>query len=364
MSKRITILIYFLLAINVLYVLSGVIHIPLQSVDVVGIWLFKAKAFFVEGGLPLQTLKNPDFILFHPQYPLLLPFLYSLIYFGLGRVWELPILLLYPIYYVLILFLSFKVFKKMKLSTAASLIYVYIYSMLSPLLGQAGRLHAGSADIVLVLLSWIAVYFWQRSQLTKKRTLINQSAWIITCLVMVASQIKLEGLFIGSLIFSLPLSKQHKLLLLGLASMPTLLWSYLVKVLALPTDFALVIPSAWELIDRSRLIMSWTIREMLNYKNWYIFWPLFWLGLTVTKWPKSHPEILGLAQAAFLAAGAFALVYLILTIDAQAEVGSTVSAHLGSSIDRVLFQLTPFIYPIFVFKSQQIWLKIKGLFQG
>ena len=176
MSKRVINILYLLLFINVCYVLSGVIYIPLQSLDVVGRWLFKAKAIFVEGGMPFKTLNNPDFFLFHPHYPLLLPFLYSLFYFLIGRVWELPILLLSPIYYVLILRLAYTALKKIGLTSLQSLVYVYMYSMLSPLLAQAGRMHAGMADIIIVLLGWLVVYLWQIAKSTVKTTLINQSA--------------------------------------------------------------------------------------------------------------------------------------------------------------------------------------------
>ncbi len=343
MSQKIIWLLYLLLVINFCYVLVGAIYIPLQSVDVVGIWLFKAKAFFVEGGLPMQTLKNPDFLLFHPQYPVLLPFAYSLIYFLLGRVWELPILLLYPIYYLIILMLVFKVLRRMHLSALQSLTYTYIYSMFSPLLGQAGRMHAGSADIVIVLIAWIVIYLWQTIQLFKKDALINQSTWFITLLVMFASQIKLEGLFLAAVIMVLPLRKLKKIVHLAICLTPTLIWSYLVRKWELPVDFSFVLPTLTEVINRMWLIIYLTFREMFNVKNWYIFWPLLgisWMAQKSTnnKWLKH------LVLVSLLMSGAYALVYLTVTTD--------VKAHITSSIDRVLFQLSPIIFPIFVIKSQ------------
>lgn len=349
MHDKIRILLYLLLAINVCYVLSGAIHLPMQSVDVLGLWLFKAKAIFIEGGLPLKTLNNPDFFLFHPQYPLLLPFLYSLFYLAIGRVWELPILLLYPIYYVVILWLVFKVLKNLGLTSLASLIYVYLYSMFSPLLGQAGRLHAGSADIVIVLLGWLIVYLWQQTQLSKNHALINQSVWLITLLVMVASQIKLEGLFLGAIILILPITKSKKMLYLLVCLLPTLIWTYMVKSLAIPVDFTFVLPGLSELAYRVWLVVSLTAQEMVNVKNWYIFWPLFCLALAAP-WSKKDRLIINLGVVGLLMSGAYVLVYLTVTTD--------VYAHITSSIDRVLFQLTPVLFPIFVFKSQQLLTRL------
>jgi hypothetical protein len=337
MSRKISLFIYFLLAINFLYVLSGVLHIPMQSVDVVGIWLFKAKAFFVEGGFPWQTLNNPDFLLFHPQYPLLLPFLYSGFYFVLGKVWELPILLLYPIYYLFILWLVFQVLLKLKLTSWQALIYVYLYSMLSPLLAQAGRMHAGSADIVIVLLAWLIILLWQRFN--------NINMWLIVFLVMIASQIKLEGLFLGTIIFSFPITKIKKINLLLLAALPFLLWNYFVKATAIPSDFIFVVPGWNDLINRSGLIISLTGQEMLNFKNWYIFWLLFWPAILFGTWSKKEQPAITLGWVSLIITSAYILVYLTVTTD--------VKAHIGSSIDRVLFQLTPFLYPIFVVQSQK-----------
>lgn len=359
MSKKIIWVIYFLLTMNFFYVLSGVLNTPMQSVDVIGIWLFKAKAFFVEGGLPIKTLHNPNFILFHPQYPLLLPGIYSLVYFVLGRVWELPILLLYPFYYLTILWLALKLFQNFGLTKLQSLIYVYIYSMLSPLLGQAGRMHAGSADTVIVLLGWIIVYQWQKTISNKNSTLINQSAWIITLLVMVASQIKLEGLLMGAMLLILPLPKWRKVFYGWLMLLPSLCWSLIVKNLAIPSDFVLAVPTGGELIYRCWLVISLTIQEMLNYKNWYIFWPLFWLVIFTLRWFKKNQAVLDLAGVILMMAGAFSTVYVLSGSNIQAAANASTVTYISSSIDRVLFQLTPFVYPLFVMASQQLLAKLQ-----
>ncbi len=339
MRRVITLGFYCLLLINFLYVLSGAIWLPIESVDVVGIWLFKTKAFFVEGGLPLQTLKNPDFLLFHPQYPLLLPAVYSLMYFGLGQVWELPLLLLYPLYYLAILLVALTVFRRMGLTELQSVFFTYIYSMFSPLLGQAGRGHAGSADIVLVLIAWVVVWLLQDANHQKR------NGWLIVVMVAIASQIKLEGLFIGATLLVLDSSWPRKTTYLWFAALPTAVWMIVVKWLQIPSDFVFVLPSLSELGGRSWLILSNSLQEMLNLKNWYVFWPLFWLGLAIR---PTEPNIFiqRLKIAGVLMACAFVAVYLSVTTDPE--------AHITSSIDRVFLQITPFVYPIFVFYATQI----------
>lgn len=343
MFRKLTFFLYFLLGINFLYVFSGALLLPMESVDVVGIWMFKTKAFFVEGGFPLATLKNPDFLLFHPQYPLLLPAAYSLVYFLMGQVWELPLLLLYPLYYLAILFLIWKVARNQGISEFKSVLYVYIYSMFSPLVGQAGRGHAGSADIVIVLLAWLAIVVFQAQY-----SPFNKGLWILL-ITMIASQIKLEGLFLGALLLVLDVSFTKKTLLSFLAFIPTLVWALIVKWLQIPTDFTFIFPGFIELGLRIWLIFKWTLLEMINIKNWYFFWVLFWLAMVATKTFENN-FIKKLALASMLITGAYGLVYLTVTTNME--------AHISSSIDRVLFHVTPFLYPIFMVKSQSILRKL------
>jgi hypothetical protein len=339
MRTKIIAFLYLLIFINILYVLSGAFHTSLQSVDALGIWLFKAKAFFVEGGFPLHTLKNPDFFLFHPQYPLLLPFLYSLVYSVLGRVWELPILLLYPLYYVGILFLVHAVLQRQGLTTLQSLVYTYIYSMFGPLLAAAGRMHAGEADILIVLFGWILVYFLQRTRPSN----LSKMAALMTILIIIASQIKMEGLFLSVVLLFLPIQWHRKVVYLFIAVLPSLFWRYTLSLFAIPSDFTFVIPSLWQLGERLWFILLLSGKEMLNVNNWYIFWPLFWMSLQ-----KEKPSFFidALQKICLLLAVGFIAVYVSVTTD--------VYAHIASSIDRVLFQLTPFLYPIFVMNSMKM----------
>lgn len=327
----------FLLAVNVAYVISGVVNFGLSSIDASAIWLFKAKAIFLAGGIPWDYLRNPAFIYQHPQYPLGLPFLISTLYGVSGSVDEVAVLLWYPVVYVAILWLCYEVVRKLGAELWLALGFTYLYSLFSPLLAGAGRRHAGEADIILTLIAWFMICCIQRMEWSKKQT--NILSWGVTLLIIIASQIKMEGIFFLPFLWFLPTSKVQKYFQTILAFLPFVAWTYFVKVSGFPADFGFVIPSFSELFQRLLVIGVGYGREFVQVHQWYAFWPVFFLTLFV--WPQSHLWIKKrIWVPLILMVGLFTLVYLTTSLDTQ--------SHLLSSIDRVFLQLSPWFFVIWV----------------
>ncbi|HSW89764.1 MAG TPA: hypothetical protein VLH19_02730 [Patescibacteria group bacterium] len=325
-----------LLIINFCYVFSGALHLSWHSEDVVGFWLLKAKAIYLENGFPIHTLKNPDFLLGHPHYPILLPFLFSLEYRVVGGINEMAVFLLYPFVYLFILFVCYKSLRKLSLPPLFSLLMTYVYSMLSPLLTQAGREQAGSADIVIVLFVWLLIH----ELLGKKRL------WILLSIVLMASQIKLEGVFLVIPILLLPGSKWARTWIFIAAIAPVVAWKYLLLSLQIPTDFTLQWMGVEESAHRLFLTIQYTLKEMLNFKNWYILWPLFWLSVPLVKTQNSFIRRFAWPTLSVLFL-LFIGVYLTATLEP--------AGYISSSIDRVLFQLSPWVWVIFSWNIFQIF---------
>ena len=334
MRKLIITVLLVLLFINFVYVLSGAYHLSLRSVDVYAIWMYKAKIFFVNDGAIIESLYQLE--QGHPQYPILLSYFFYWIFKITGGVNEIFVFLLYPVIYVTILYLSYKVFRKVGISVTISLLFVYIYSMFGPLLAQAGRYHAGTADIFIVLINWLIVYLSLLFFTNKKKELLPV---IIALLIGISSLIKLEGVFFVSVLLFLPMKFKAKSALIFIAVLPAILWQYIRSVYAIPTSFELEIPSVFQIIERSPEILYLTIKEMLNLNNWYIFWPMLFL-VFIQGDSKNKFLYKILIPAATLSFLAFIAIYLASSIPP--------SLHTPSSIDRVLFQLSPFIFTSFV----------------
>lgn len=343
MRKIIFKVLLVLIGINFLYVLSGVIHYPLYHVDVYSIWLLKAKAFFIYGGFPLNFLKTIGYS--HPQYPVLLPFLYSLVYQVIGEVNELYLLALYPHIYLLILYLAYQLFLKLRITKTRSLFFVYLYSMFSPLLAQAGREHAGMADIVLTLIYWIAVHVAYQIVIKQKKRLI----WVIVFLVSVASQIKFEGIFLIWIIWFLPISKKKRFFWSLLSGVPAVVWIYLRSYLKIPGDYGVGLAAVNQIMPELLVVIKGIVAEMLNIKNWYVFWIAFWTVIIIQK-SKDKFVMKVIEPTILLMAGSFIIMYFLIQLDTAAQV--------SSSIDRIMLQLSPFYYTFFVHRTSIVFDKM------
>jgi len=344
MRKIGILLLLLLIFINVLYVISGALHFSLRSVDVYAIWLFKAKAFYITDGLPLKILNDNRYLYSHPNYPLLLPYIFSLIYKVVGGAKEIYIFLLYPFVYTSILLIVYKLLRKLKIGVLLALIFVYSYSMSGPFLAQGGRYHAGTADIFLVLLNWIIIYF---AYLYHKKS-NNKYLLFIVLLTAVASQIKAEGVFISTVLLFLPVKRSKKIILFTLSLIPTLIWLSLIKRWGMPSDLTYFIPSVYEIISRSFDILKYVAIEMLNYKNWYIFWPLFFISLFITKNTSAFFKNT-IYPSTIIISLTFFSVYLF-----TKEV--TPIEYVPASIDRILFQLSPLFCLIFTLSIPSLFI--------
>lgn len=332
MRKAIKIIVLLLIFINFFYCVSGAIHFPLQSVDVYAYWLLKAKIFFVEGIFPLTNLNA--FPYSHPQHPILLPIAVSLIYQLAGKVNEYSVFLIYPVIYLIILYFAYKMFRKLGIGETFSLIITYVYSMFSPLLAMAGRKHAGEADIFITLIYWGIVHL-VFNYLKDKKT-----KWLIltSILIMIASQVKTEGVIVAVIFLFIPLARNRKVTFLAVSMLPAIIWNYIVMITPLNRDFGWTLYGPLELIKRTGEVFYYVWLEMVNVRNWYIFWPLFWLSLFIKQ--KINKPIFKVTTYTVLGmSGLYMLNFIFSTF--------TPFEYVPGAIDRIFIQFSPFFFPVF-----------------
>ena len=334
MQKVINNLLIALIAFNVFFVSLGALFYPLASIDAVSIWLLKAKAFYLANGLPVEILKDKFFLYTHPQYPLLLPFIYYVFYLALGTINENAVSFLNPLAYLLIIIIAYKLLKKMKFTTTMSLLFTYIYSMFSPLLAQGGRGHAGDADIFIVLINWLAIslsfdFFKNKSY---------KILCILIALIMISSQIKGEGIFLTSIILFLPLTKKEKFFSIAVSLLPFLAWRGIIAYYQIPNDFYFIIPGLNEAVLRIFDIFYYTLLEMIKINNWYIFWPVFLLFI-ISKKNKSQFIKKFILPSFLLICFLFFTFYLFVSVSPK--------IYVPPSIDRILIQVSPFYFLVF-----------------
>lgn len=334
-----------LININILYAVSGAIHFPLSHIDVWADWLYKAKVIYLHNfELNWLTVNQPNFA--HPQYPILLPFFFALIYWLTGTSSELLPSLLSPIIYVLCLFICFNVLKWLKINTNQALLFTYLYSMLPPLMAQAGRYHAGMPDIYLTLCHWVGLYLIIK--------LPKQQIYIVV-LTLIASSIKLEGILLASLLWididywkvkQLLTKKAIKSMGLTLVSSFALFaWQWWLKSNSVTSSYSwqtigvVTAWQRWQTIGREILLEMFT-----NFNNWYFTWwlilPIIWL------YSPNNSQIKYFKKVVFTASLFFFLIY---TFSSVSAIG-----YVSSSFDRILLQLSPWWSIWFVVSWQNL----------
>jgi len=314
-------LLWLVLVINIVYVVMGVAKYGCQHVDAYGIWMLKARAW-TRGTEALQNvLKNEKFGYSHQQYPLLLPAMMT----GWARLFGTveSFVWVYPLVYVAVLVALYRLTGSLGWTTAAT--------FMGPLMAQGGRLHAGLADI------WICLLVGLGLLAIKHRSL----AWL-TIIVMVASQMKTEGIFLMALFTGMPGSWSKKIGWMILAAIPFMWWQWQVRVWGLPSDIGFYWPGVGELARRVPLIIELVIKEMLNWQNWYVVWIIWWVTLLSARGgfsplKRESLRILGLMGLGYVG------VYLFSSLDPV--------RYVSSSIDRVMLQLLPVWWPMLGWKN-------------
>jgi hypothetical protein len=316
-------LLLLVLAINIAYVLTGVARFGSQHVDAYGIWMLKAKAWVTAGGVPVELLRDPDYVYSHQQYPLLLPAMMA----GWAEVFGSveSFVWVYPVLYGLVLVVLYRL--------TGNLAWTVTASFMGPLMAQGGRGHAGLADIWITLLVGLAMLAVRK-----------QSVFWLTIIVALASQIKLEGIFLAALFFGMVLPWRHKMGWMLLSAVPFLWWQWQVREWALLSDLGLYWPGLPALFNRLILIGGLVIREMLNWRNWYIVWPLWWVTFVIkTQRSKVKDQSIELKVLGIMGLG-YVVVYLFSQLEP--------AVYVSSSIDRVMLQLLPLWWPVLGWKNE------------
>ena len=335
-------LLLFLILLNIVYAFSGAYFYPLASIDAIGIWLLKAKFFYLSNSFPLTLLKNPYFIYSHPHYPILLPFIFYAFYSIFGTVKEPMVALIYPLTFIAALFILYKLLRECDIGQILSLTFTHIYSMLSPLLGQAGRKHAGEADIFILLANLLVVFTALKMFKNKQKKL---GTILIALIIMVASQIKLEGIFILATLVFLPIPRKTKLIAGLISLIPFLIWNFAAFYLRLPNDFGFVIPPLQAIFPRIFAIAGYVLLEMIKINNWYIFWPILILAIILVKAKNAFLRKFVIPSFLMVSVLYFG-VYLLSSINP--------AAYVPSSIDRVLIKISPYFFLWFALLIKEV----------
>lgn len=131
---------------------------PMESYDAVAIHGLKSKVIFFANGIGPDFFKtiSMNFGGAHPDYPLLLPLCENWVYVFLGNFNDQLVKIIFPLFYISILFLLYAVLKKMTGNTLIPLLMTFALSSIKQFSDYAT---IGYADLILAVYFGTAIFY-------------------------------------------------------------------------------------------------------------------------------------------------------------------------------------------------------------
>lgn len=345
-GKRLLLALPFVL--QFLYVLQGIFSFPYATGDAYASWIFKGNLWYLFGWQGLANfLQDPVFTYIRPGYPLLLPLAIVGIYSLVGGVQELAVLGLYPLIYLVMIILLYRLLKPL-IGKWGAYLAAFFWATTPVIERHAGRFETGFADLPLSLTLFVGtVGMWQGVR-TKR-------GWwfVLGGLFLAASaHLKYEGvLWIVSL---------------ALAGVITFSWPKAQRLLlSLLVAFGSILP--WFLFAQSHRLALYYRTDLGSLAESGRLVRLGWLiqafGGQIIAWPQWGLTLLGIGGLLVFLAGklwrsnyrwlmlalvfqvfGFSLVYVISE--------SEIQGHVAVTLYRLLIQLLPIL----------LWVSFAGVF--
>ncbi|MFO7929340.1 MAG: hypothetical protein R6U35_06715 [Candidatus Humimicrobiaceae bacterium] len=188
-------LVAVLIFANFLAVLFFTFLFPVRFWDAVACWSLKGKAFFIDSDI-FTFFTQHDYWFSHPSYPLYLSLLQTWIYTWLGKVDENLVKVIFPLFYLSLVFICYHFFRK-KINRILSVILVFVLSSI-PIIVDHGYIEYSNLLFSVILL--LAVYFLY---LWRARRKIGSYVILSGVFFALLSFIRGEGILFLALFFAL-----------------------------------------------------------------------------------------------------------------------------------------------------------------
>jgi len=133
----------FVQSFEVLYVFFRALIRPMESYDSIAMYAFKSKIFYLAKMIPPDFFKSFSDFVPHIEYPLLIPLAETQFYAFLGYLNDLLVKIIFPLYYVALLAVSYSISKRF-LNRRASLLFTFLLATIPQVTDFATN---GYADI-------------------------------------------------------------------------------------------------------------------------------------------------------------------------------------------------------------------------
>ncbi|PYK73572.1 MAG: hypothetical protein DME44_00880 [Verrucomicrobia bacterium] len=304
-------------------------------------WEIKARYAFANGGiLPGTYFSDSGRAFSHPEYPLAIPFTELWLYFWLGEADQFCAKTIFPIFYVVGIFLLIALGKRLAGREWIGLLVAPFLFFVPQITVEVGSAIAGYADFPLSVfyLATIGCLFCAAEQ--------GNAAFFrlyAACLALLP-WVKRDGVILWTVaaacgVFVILRTKRSPLFFLGL--LPGLLvicgWHiYLSTMHALrPADFLPVnLETLGSHLYRIPPLLSAFLAEFYNLPTWSLFWFVVAIGVAHLSRRMGNPRVLVLLAALIVPIFLYLLIYVFSSWPSYLD-------HVGLSISRLLMHVAP-----------------------
>jgi hypothetical protein len=341
---------WFLIAAIVMETLGAFFHawlLPMEAYDAVSNWGLKAKAIFLAGSIPENFLRNPNYEVFHPDYPLLVPLLESYVYRCIGDLREASAKMIFPLYLVGNVAILTVVLRRVGQSRRGSLLFGFLLASIPYFSEQATN---GYADVVVSFYfgaGSLYLYLWQT---TGTGLFLVLSALLTGCAALTKNEgLVLVGIHLawlaGVLLSRSGIALRRRLAGLGIyfciLAAVLLPWYLFKNSLGLRNDVVnseVVANLKWNYFSRVGPILYHLQTQVFGPKNWNLVWILLCAAVGLRHRILLHSPAVFVLSATGFTLVAYMSVYLITPYTIPPF---DVTWHLRTSASRLLLHLLP-----------------------
>jgi hypothetical protein len=304
-------------------------------------WEIKARYAFANGGvIPAAYLSDSGRAFSHPEYPLAIPFTELWLYFWLGEADQFCAKAIFPIFYVVGIFLLVALGRRLAGRTWIGLFVAAFLFFVPQITVEVGSAIGGYTDFPLSVfyLATIGCLLCAAEQ--------DNAAFFrlyAACLALLP-WVKRDGVILWTVaaacgVFLILRTKRSPLFFLGL--LPGLLiicgWHFYLNTMhALrPADFLPVnLETLSSHLYRIPPLLSAFLAEFYNLPTWSLFWFVVAIGVAYLLHRMGDPRVLVLLAALIVPIFLYLLIYVFSSWPSYLD-------HVGLSISRLLMHVAP-----------------------
>jgi hypothetical protein len=322
--------------------------LPMEAYDAVANWGLKAKAIFLAGNIPESFLRNQNYEVFHPDYPLLVPLLESHVYRCIGDLREASAKTVFPLYLAGSVAILIAALRRAGQTRRSCLLFGFLLVSIPYLSEQATN---GYADVVVSFFfgaGSLYLYLWQT---TGTGLFLILSALLTGCAALTKNEgLVLIGIHLGWLAAVLLSNSGIRLgnrlfrfgvyvCILAAVLMP---WYLFKDSLGLRNDVinsdAVTAGFTWSSLSRVGPILYHMQTQVFGPKNWNLVWILLFVAIVLRRRVLLRSPAAFVLCATALTVVAYMSVYLITPYGVPPF---DVTWHLRTSASRLLLHLLP-----------------------